>query len=221
MKPIRGIFRREMRLLRMQVLDAALPLAFYLLVIMLFAFGTRANDPALTGLSVSILWVGALLSALLPLPRLFATEYEDGTLEQWCLADTPLVMIVAMKLLAHWVLNGLLLSVMSIPLAVMLGLAGPALGYLVVGLMLGTAILTLLGGLSASLLVGIPRAGSVLPLLVLPLMAPVVIFGSGAVRAWQVGGDATAPLYFLGSLFALSATALPWACASALRNAYD
>lgn len=221
MKPIRGIFRREMRLLRMQVLDAALPLAFYLLVIMLFAFGTRANDPALAGLSVSILWVGALLSALLPLPRLFATEYEDGTLEQWCLADTPLVMIVTMKLLAHWVLNGLLLSVMSIPLAVMLGLAGPALGYLVVGLMLGTAILTLLGGLSASLLVGIPRAGSVLPLLVLPLMAPVVIFGSGAVRAWQVGGDATAPLYFLGSLFALSATALPWACASALRNAYD
>ena len=93
--------------------------------------------------------------------------------------------------------------------------------YLALGLMMGTAILTLLGGLSACLLVGIPRAASVLPLLVLPLMAPVVIFGSGAVRAWQLGVDPAAPLYFLGSLFALSATALPWACASALRNAYD
>ena len=199
MKSLRGIFRREVDLLRMQVLDAVLPLAFYLLVVMLFAFGTRANDPALAGLSVSILWVGAVLSALLPLPRLFASEFEDGTLEQWCLASTPLVVIVA----------------------TLLGLEGAGLGYLALGLMMGTAILTLLGGLSACLLVGIPRAASVLPLLVLPLMAPVVIFGSGAVRAWQLGADPAAPLYFLGSLFALSATALPWACASALRNAYD
>ncbi|MAY25990.1 MAG: heme ABC transporter permease CcmB [Polycyclovorans sp.] len=221
MKSLRGIFRREVDLLRMQVLDAVLPLAFYLLVVMLFAFGTRANDPALAGLSVSILWVGAVLSALLPLPRLFASEFEDGTLEQWCLASTPLVVIVAIKLFAHWCLNGLALAVMAVPLAVLLGLEGAGLGYLALGLMMGTAILTLLGGLSACLLVGIPRAASVLPLLVLPLMAPVVIFGSGAVRAWQLGADPAAPLYFLGSLFALSATALPWACASALRNAYD
>lgn len=196
MKALRGIFSREIALLRMQILDAVLPLAFYLLVVLMFAFGTRANDPTLAGLAVSILWVGALLSALLPLPRLFASEFEDGTLEQWCLAGTPLVLIVALKLFAHWCLNGLPLAVMALPLAVMLGLESAGLGYLALGLMMGTAILTLLGGLSASLLVGIPRAGSVLPLLVLPLMVPVVIFGSGAVRAWQVGGDPAAPLYF-------------------------
>jgi len=109
MSPFRGLLLREARLLRLQAGDAATPLAFYVLVVMLFAFGTRANDPALAGMAVSVVWVGALLAALLPLPRLFAAEHEDGTLEQWCLAETPLVLIVVAKLLAHWLLNGALL----------------------------------------------------------------------------------------------------------------
>lgn len=221
MSPLMGLLRREARLVRLQASDAAMPVAFYVLVVVLFAFGTRASDPALAGVAVAVVWVGALLAALLPLPRLFAAEYEDGTLEQWCLAETPLVLIVAAKLGAHWLLNGALLSVLAVPMAAMLGLPPAAMGVLVSGLLLATLILTLLGGLSASLLVGIPRAAVILPLLILPLMTPVVIFGSAAAREVVNGGDAWGPLYFLGALAALAATGLPWACASALRSAYD
>lgn len=221
MSPVRGLLRREAQLLRLQAADAATPLAFYVLVVMLFAFGTRANDPALAGMAVSVVWVGALLAALLPLPRLFAAEHEDGTLEQWCLAETPLVLIVVAKLLAHWLLNGALLSLLAVPMAALLGLPWSAMQVLVPGLLLATAILTLLGGLAASLLVGVPRAGAILPLLILPLLTPVVIFGSAAARASTAGAPEWGPLYFVGALFALAATGLPWACASALRSAYD
>jgi heme exporter protein B len=218
---LRSLLRREGQLARAQPADLLLPLVFYVLVATLFALGTRPNDPALAAFAPAVLWVGALLAALLPLQRLFSAEFEDGTLEQWCLADVPLVLVVIAKVAAQWGLSGLPLSLAALPLGAALGLTAPALLVLGLGLLMGTAILTWLGALAASLAVGLPRAGALMPLLVLPLLAPVVIFGSGSVRAATSGGDAIAPLYFLGFLLALASTALPWACANALRNAFD
>lgn len=221
MSALVATLRREWRLARTQRADLLLPLAFYGLAATLFALGSRPNDPTLSAFAPAILWVGALLAALLPLQRLFTAEYEDGTLEHWCLADVPLPLLVLSKLLAHWLLHGLPLALLALPLAAVLGLPSLAWGALVAGLVLGTALLTLLGGLAASLTVGLPRAGALLPLLVLPLLAPVVIFGSGSIRAVLAGEGAGAPLYFLGFLLALAVTALPWACASALRSAFE
>jgi heme exporter protein B len=221
MSVLRSLLRREAQLARAQSAEWLLPLVFYALVATLFALGTRPNDPALTAFAPAVLWVGALLAALLPLQRLFNAEFEDGTLEQWCLADAPLVLIVLVKLLAHWCFSGLPITLAALPLGAALGLGPAALAALFAGLLLGTAILTWLGALAASLAVGLPRASGLMPLLVLPLLAPVVIFGSGSVRAATSGGDAVAPLYFLGFLLALATTALPWACANALRNAFD
>lgn len=221
MKVLSALWRREAQLIRAQTADLLLPLVFYTLVATLFALGTRPNDPALAAFAPAVLWVGALLAALLPLQRLFNAEYEDGTLEQWCLSDVPLVLILIVKVFAHWCFSGLPIALAALPLGAALGLGSAALLALWVGLLLGTLTLTWVGALAASLSVGLPRASGLMPLLVLPLLAPVVIFGSGSVRAAAAGGDAVAPLYFLGFLMALATTALPWACANALRNAYD
>lgn len=221
MRLLIGLWRREWRLARTQPTDLLLPLAFYLLVAALFAFGGRPNDPALTGFAPAVLWVGALLASLMSLDRLFHPEFDDGTLEQWCLADTPLPLIVMAKLLAHWVIHGLPLALMAVPIAGALGVPAAAWSVLCGGLALGTLVLVMVGGLASSLAVGLPRAGALMPLLVLPLLAPVVIFGGGSVRAALSGADPMAPLYFLGFLAVLALTALPWACASALRSAFD
>lgn len=221
MKVWRALWRREWQLARAQATDWLLPLAFYLLAASLFAFGGKPNDPALVGFAPSILWVGALLAALMSLDRLFHPEFEDGTLEQWCLADTPLPLIVTAKLLAHWLIQAVPLAVMAVPMAAALGVPDNGWLPLLLGLLLGTLCLVMVGGLASSLAVGLPRAGALMPLLVLPLLAPVVIFGSGSVRAALSGGDPVAPLYFVGFLAVLAMTALPWACASALRSAFD
>lgn len=221
MNMLLGLMRREWRLARAQPTDLLLPLAFYLLVAMLFAFGARPNDPAVLRFAPAMLWVGALLALLLSLDRLFQPEFEDGTLEQWCLADAPLALIVLAKLLSHWLVQGVPVALMALPIAGALGVSVAVWPVLLAGLLMGTLLVVLFGGLATSLAVGLPRAGALMPLLVLPLLAPVVIFGGGSVRAAIDGADAVAPLYFLGFLVALALTALPWACASALRNAFD
>ena len=170
MRLLIGLWRREWRLARTQPTDLLLPLAFYLLVAALFAFGGRPNDPALAGFAPAVLWVGALLASLMSLDRLFHPEFDDGTLEQWCLADTPLPLIVMAKLLAHWVIHGLPLALMAVPIAGALGVPAAAWSVLCGGLALGTLVLVMVGGLASSLAVGLPRAGALMPLLVLPLL---------------------------------------------------
>lgn len=216
-----AVLRRELWLAARSKMDWLLPLLFFGLVVTLFGLGTRPNDPALAVFAPSVLWVGALLSMLLTLDRLFRTDYEDGTLEQLCLAATPLTLTVAAKLIAHWLLTGLPVVLLAAPLALALQMAEAGLPALVWGLALGTPVLSLIGGFTAALVVALPRAGLLLPLLVLPLLAPVVIFGAGAVRAAQGGLDATAPLYFLAAVLVLCLTLVPFAAAAALRNAFE
>lgn len=213
---------RELRIAVRHKTAVLMPPLFFAIVVTLFAFGGRPDDPQLAGFAPAVVWVGALLSALLTLDRLFRVDLEDGWLEQgFVSAESPVWMVLA-KLLAHWLLTGLPLLLLAAPLALQLGLpTGAPLKFLLLGLLLGTPLLSLIGGFAAALTVALPRAGLLLPVLVLPLLVPVVIFGSGAARSAQAGLDATGPIYFLAALLALTVTLIPWATTAALRNAFD
>ena len=137
------------------------------------------------------------------------------------MAPFPLYLAVLAKLLSHWLLTGLPLALLSVPLAMGLGLPGNAVPALLLGLLLGTPCISAIGGFVAALTVGLPRAGLLLPVLVLPMIAPVVIFGAGAVRSALDGLDVAAPLYFLAAILSLCITLIPWVASAALRNAIE
>lgn len=213
---------RELRIAARHKTDWLMAPLFFAIVVMLFALGGRPDDPQLAALAPAVVWVGALLSALLTLDRLFRADLEDGWLEQCFVADASAVWMVLAKFVAHWLLSGLPLLLLAAPLALQLGFpSGEALEFLLLGLLLGTPLLSVVGGFAAALTVALPRGGLLLPVLVLPLLAPVVIFGSGAARAAQAGLDASGPIYFLAALLTLALTLLPWAATAALRNAFD
>ncbi|MFT4047153.1 MAG: heme exporter protein CcmB [Solimonas sp.] len=221
MSALAAIFARELRLAARARAEWLMPPLFFVIVVTLFSFGARPNDPQLSAFAPAILWVGALLAALLSLERLYRADQEDGTLEQLLVSRTALSFAVLVKSFAHWLLSGLPIVLLAAPLALMLGLPPALLGPLVLGLALGTPCLSFIGGFVAALTVGLPRGGALLPVLVLPLIVPVVIFGAGAVRAAQQGLDAEAPLYFLAAILTLTLTLLPWLAAAALRNAFE
>lgn len=221
MRALAAIFARELRLAARAKAEWLMPPLFFVIVVTVFSFGARPNDPQLATFAPAVLWVGALLAALLSLERLYRTDQEDGTLEQLLVSRTALSFAVFVKGLAHWLLSGLPIVLLAAPLGLMLGLAPPHLGPLVLGLALGTPCLSFIGGFVAALTVGLPRGGALLPVLVLPLIVPVVIFGAGSVRAAQQGLDAGAPLYFLAAILTLTLTLLPWLAAAALRNAFE
>jgi heme exporter protein B len=169
----------------------------------------------------SILWVGALLAALLSLERVFRGDHEDGTLEQQFLSPQAVSLLVAAKLLAQWLLIGLPLTLLAPVLGLAYGMPGEVIAVLVASLLLGLPALVMTAGFASALVVGLPRTGVLLPVLVLPLVCPVVIFGAGAVRAAQAGLSAAAPLYFLAAILVVCACGIPLAAAAALRNALD
>lgn len=216
-----AVAQRELRLAARDKTQWLMPPFFFVIVLTLFSLGMEPNDPRFGAFLPSMFWVGSLLAALLTLERLFRGDYEDGSLEQLCLARFPLAAATTVKLVTHWLLTGLPLVLLSLPLAAGLGLEGPALGSLLAGLALGTPCISLIGGFVAALIVGLPRGGLLLPVLVLPLITPVVIFGAGAVRSAQQGMDSAAPLYFLAAILALCLTLIPWLAAAALKSAFD
>ena len=214
-----AVFKRELRIALRRRAEWAQPLVFYGIVALLFPLGIAPESPALKVFAPAIIWVGALLAALLGVERLFRSDLDDGSLEQMLIADVPLALLIAAKLAAQWLLTAAPLVVASPLLGYGLGLeTGPVI-VLFWSLLLGTPTLIFTGGFAAALTVGAPRAGLMLPILVLPLMTPAVIFGGGAVRAAVSGLPPDAPLYFLGAMLALSLTLLPMAAAGALRNA--
>ncbi|HEU0195892.1 MAG TPA: heme exporter protein CcmB [Nevskiaceae bacterium] len=213
-----AVFLRELQLAARQRAEWVQPLVFYVLVILLFGLGTAPRDPALRQFAPAIVWVGALLAALLGLERMFRDDREDGSLELLLLAPVPLPPLVAGKIAAHWLFAGAPLVVVGPLLAMVLGLHGEPVLVLFLSLVLGTPTLMLVGAFAAALTVTVPRAGVLLPVLVLPLMVPVVIFGAGAVRAAGQGLPAAAPLYFLSAELVLAIVLIPWAAAVALRN---
>lgn len=221
MRAFQGALRRELQLAARQKIDWLMPPLFFVIVVTLFGLGSRPNDPQLAAFAPAILWVGSLLAALLSLERLFRDDYEDGSLEQVFVAPGAAYPAVLAKLLAHWLLSGLPMAVMAVPLAYQLGVRDPVLQTLFLSLLLATPVLSLIGGFAAALTVGLSRASLLLPILVLPIIAPVVIFGAGAARAAASGMDASGPLYFLAAILLLGITLLPWAATAALRNAFE
>jgi len=166
-------------------------------------------------------WVAALLASMLSLPRLFTDDHQDGTLEQLLLAAHPLAMLVAAKIAAQWIVSGLLLTLISPLIALQFDLPRDAVGVLFVSLLIGTPVLSLVGAIGAALTVGVRGSGVLLSLLVLPLVVPVLIFGTGAVDAVSAGLSVRGHLSLLGALLAASLGLAPWATAAALRIAAD
>lgn len=216
-----AVLARELRLAARSRAEWMQPLLFYAVVATLFALGAAPDAPWLAVAAPSILWVGALLAALLSLDRVFRGDYEDGTLEQYFLAPQPVSLLVGGKLLAQWLVMGLPLTLLAPLLGLALGLEREVITVLALSLLLGLPALVLTAGFASALVVGLPRTGVLLPVLVLPLLCPVVIFGAGAVRAAQSGLSAEAPLYFLGAILVLCVCGVPLAAAAALRNALD
>jgi len=216
-----AIVRRDLMLALRKPADVATPLVFFAIVVSLFPLGVSPEPAILRSLAPGVLWVAALLATLLSLSRLFATDYADGTLEQLALSPHPLAALAGARILAHWLTTGLPLILLSPLLAVQLYLPDSAFGPLLLGLLLGTPVLSLIGAVGAALTLGLRGGGVLLSLLVLPLYTPVLIFGAGAVTAAAGGLDPEAYLSLLGAFLVVALAFVPWATAAALRISLD
>lgn len=194
-----------------------LGLAFFLLVAVLVPLGVGPEGTTLAKIAPGILWVGALLACLLSLDRLFALDYEDGSLDLLATAPIPLEGVVATKALAHWLVTGLPLTLIAPVLGVLLNLAPQAYGALVLSLLLGTPALSVIGAFGAALVVGVKRGGLLLSLLVLPMYMPTLIYGAEVVRRAGLGMDGATPLALMSAITAGAWAILPFAAAAALR----
>jgi len=212
-----SLLRRELLLAARRGADVVALLFFFMIAVSLFPLGIGADPALLRLIAPGVLWVAALLSTMLSLNRLFAGDYADGTLEQLLLSPQPLVLTVAIKTLAHWLVSGLPLVLLAPLLAVQFDLAGREIGVLTLSLLLGTPVLSLIGTIGAALTLGVRGAGVLVAVLVLPLYIPVLIFGAGAVVASAAGLSPQAGLSLLGALLALGVVFGPYAAALALR----
>lgn len=220
----RALLVRDARLLWRRRGDAAQPLLFALLVVVLFALAGNAQRDELAKISPQVIWVAALLSGLLALDNLFRGDAEDGTLEQWLLPsnpNVPLAWLVAVRVLGHWLATSLPVIAFAPLLGELLYLPHGLIAPLLVSLLLGTPLLALLGAIVAALVVGMKRSGILLALLALPLYVPVLVFGAGSVAAVAQGLDATGAWLLLGAGLALALVLAPLATAAALRIALD
>jgi heme exporter protein B len=213
--------RRDLLLAMRSRAELALIVVFFVLVISLFPLGVSPDPKLLERIAAGIAWVAALLASLLSLPRLFALDHADGTLEQLVLAPAALPALVAGKVLAHWLTNGLPLVLLAPLAGVQFGLQADAIGALTLGLLLGTPTLSWLGAIGAALTLGTRAGSALLALLVLPLAVPVLIFGAGAVEALSAGLGAQAHLSLLGAGLIVSWVFGPLATAAAVRIAYE
>ena len=211
------IVARDVRLAFRQGGATTLVVVFFVLTVALFPLGVGPETAVLRRIAPGVIWVAALLAAMLSLDRLFQVDFEDGSLDQLALAPLPLELVAAAKCLAHWISTGLPLVVISPLLGVLLELNGEAYGALLLAMAAGTPSLSLVGGIGAALTVSIRRGGVLLSLLVLPLYIPVLIFGTGAIDAAATGLGGGAHLLVLAALLAAALPLAPWAIAGALR----
>jgi heme exporter protein B len=215
------LLRRQLLLAVRRPVEIGNPLLFFVMVVALFPLGLGPAPDTLAGFAPGVLWITALLSNLLTSDAVFRSDYEDGSLEQLLLAPQPLFLSVLAYMGAHWLTTGLLLAAVSPVFALMLNLSVPALGVLVASLLIGTALLSLIGGIGAALTVGLKRGGMLISLLILPLYMPVLIFGSAAVQAAVNGVPAGPYLAILGAMLCLAIALAPLAMAAGLRISID
>lgn len=197
--------------------DLISPLAFFLMVAALFPLGVSPEPTFLADIAAGVLWIGALLSTLVSIDTLFRSDYDDGSLEQMLLSPQPLSLLVLAKVVAHWMVTGLPLTLMTPLLAVMLFLPAEGFWALLATLLIGTPTLSLVGAIGAGLTVGLRKGGVLITLLVLPLYIPVLIFGTGAVQAAINGLPINGYLAILGAILVLGVVLAPLAIAASLR----
>jgi heme exporter protein B len=217
----RTVFVQELRIAFRRPGHTLAALMFFVMVVSLFPLGVGPEPALLRRMAAGVVWVAALLACMLSLSRLFADDWQDGTLESLLLAAYPLPLLVLAKLAAHWCSSVLLLVLISPVLALQFDLSPSACGVLVLSLLLGTPVLSLLGAIGAALTVGLRGGSVVLSLLVLPLAVPVLVFGAGAVEAYNAGLGVSAHLSLLGALLVLALAAAPVVVAAALRIALE
>lgn len=213
----RCVVQRELLVTMRSKSDAANTLIFFVIVVSLFPLGVGPETALLRAIAPGVVWVAALLASMLALTRLFASDYADGTLEQLALAPHPLGMLVAAKVFAHWLVSGLPLVLIAPIMGLQFGLNADAVLMLVLSLLLGTPVLSVLGAVAAALTLGLRGSGLLVPLIVLPLCIPVLIFGTGAVGATVSGLNASPHLSLLGACLLPSVLFGPWAAAVAIR----
>ena len=213
-----AIIRRDLSLVMRQGSDAFVVLIFFVVTVTLFPLGVGPDPLILQNLASGIVWVSALLSAMLSLDRLFQTDYDDGSLELLVLSPYPLELVVLCKCLVHWLTTGLPIMLISPVLALMLNIKTGAFLYLISSMALGTPIISLLGAVGAALVLGSRRSGVLIALLIIPLTIPILLFGVAAIQAATEGYSASSPLMFLGALLLFSIALCPWVIASSLRQ---
>lgn len=217
----RRLVQRQLVLAIRRPSEMGNPLLFFAMVVALFPLGLGPAPDKLAQFAPGILWIIALLSSLLTSDAIFRSDFDDGSLEQLLLSPQPLYLSVLAYVCAQWLVTGLLLSLLSPVFALMLNLPGAAVPALFFSLLLGTGVLSLLGGVGASLTVGLKRGGMLISLLILPLYMPVLIFGSAAVQAAVTGSAAGPYLAILGAMLSLAIALAPFAMAAGLRISVD
>jgi heme exporter protein B len=211
------IVERELRLSFRRPEQLLQPLVFFLIVTTLFPLGLSLQLSQLREVAPGVLWVAALLSSLLSLDSLFKSDADDGTLEQLALSGHGLTVIVVAKTVAHWLLTGLALVLVSPIVGTALGIPVDAFATMLLSLGLGTLTLSWLGAIGAGLTIGLRRGNVLLSLIVLPLAMPLLIFGAGATDRAISGTNAAGALYLLAALCVFTCTLAPFAAAAALR----
>lgn len=216
-REITHVVRRELMIAFRRQAEIFNPLWFFIIVITLFPLGVGPEPNLLARIAPGIVWVAALLAALLSMERLFRDDYVDGSLEQMLMMPTPLPVLAFAKMVAHWFLTGVPLLLISPLLAILLSLDWATWKAVVLTLLLGTPTLSFLGSIGVALTVGLRKGGVLLSLLILPLYIPVLIFATSAIDAASLGMPYNGQLALLGAMLAGSATLSPFAVAASLR----
>ena len=216
-----AVFLRDLRLALRRRVEALLPVVFFLVAISLFPLGVGPEPQVLREIAAGIVWVSALLASMLSVSSLYASDHADGSLEQMILSGHSGTLIAAAKAAAHWTVTGAPLVLAAPLIGLMLGMSPQAIAALLASLLLGTPILSLLGGMGAALTLGLRSAGVLLILLIVPLSIPALIFGAGAVGAVESGLGASGHFSLLGALLILTALTAPLATSFALRIALE
>lgn len=211
------VVRRDLLLAMRRRTDVLTTLVFFVMVVSLFPLGVGPEPEMLRKMASGVVWVAALLASMLSLPRMFSADHADGTLEQMMLAPQSLSVLVLGKILAHWMLSGLPLALIAPVLGLQFDMSAQALWILVLGLLLGTPVLSMIGAIGAALTLGLRGGGVLVSLLVLPLCIPVLIFGAGAVEAVNGGMSAVSNLALLGAFMLFALVFTPFVAAQALR----
>ena len=221
MNALFAIVHRDLLLVMRRKSEVLTALFFFIVVTSLFPLGIGADAALLRKIAPGVIWVAALLATLLGLQRMFAADYMDGALEQMALSPYPLVVLVAGKILAHWIVCGLPLVILAPIIGIQFDLDASSLYVLMGSLLLGTPVLSLLGSIGAALTLGVRGGSLLMSLLILPLYVPVLIFGAGAVYANSVGLDTTGHFSLLGALLILALAFVPWVSATAVKIAIE